>query len=92
MAGKVEFGARDVKGGRKTIYVLLNQHGINAMEIADPVIKSESLREQTDQQLLDALNFPSVHPAEPGTEAADGILTETGEFLITEDGDFIIQE
>jgi len=92
MAGKVEFGAKDVKGPRTTIYRLLDRHGINAMEIADPVLKSESLREQTDQQLLDALNFPSVHPAEAGTTAAKGILTEAGEFLITESGDFIIQE
>jgi len=89
MAGKVEFGAKDVKGPRTTIYTLLNRHGINVMEM-DPVIKSESLRDQTDQQLLDARNFPS----QAGEEAAiqKGILTETGDFLITEEGEFLIQE
>ena len=91
MAGKVIFGARDVRGGRKQLFTLLSRHGINAMEM-DPVIKSESLREQTLEQLKQAeTGFPSPTPLTEA-EVINGILTEAGEFLITEDNDFLIQE
>lgn len=52
MAGGVEFGSPSLKGGRKTIWTKLNRHGINAAEM-DPSIKSESLRDQTDEQLAE---------------------------------------
>ncbi len=50
--GKVELGTRDLDGSRKKLWIQLNKNRLFGVE--DQNIKSESLRDQTTTQVLEA--------------------------------------